>query len=472
MKNKDIVVFRTVFSSKIFLLSTTCLVWWLSTMSLQAQQVDFVQHVAWSDILQRAQTEQKIIFVDVYTDWCGPCKMMDRDVFTDAKLAGYFNDSFISYKINAEKEGVDFARQYGAKAFPNLYFIDTDGSVLVNQIGALSTQELLDQAMDLKSYWDNRDFLDQIDIHHADRYSLTEIEDILVRAKGFPFENKVAFAKRYLMESSPISDETLELTMDQMALFDKETLHHIAPMIGGFLPSLVINDRIGRKKIKWRNDMKTLMDRRMQASIKSGSFLDFEEAVGIHSMLGDIYEKDIDRFYLKYYRRNDLHHYATQAEYMVTKYLLAAPIEKVRQEDRRRRGVLLEVEAQQEANVLGVTGATDQLIAQSQTPYLDSIDQVYNISENIANQLFDISSDFFAFYEEELYWRKAEKWAKAACEYYPYDIKYFDNYQTILYSLGEEDKANAIDTYYKNLPWYDEMQVRRQQAQSDFLGQF
>ena len=59
-----------------------------------------------------AQQENKLIFIDLYTTWCGPCKLMKKNTFPDAELGAFFNKTFISLSIDAEKEGVDLAKQF------------------------------------------------------------------------------------------------------------------------------------------------------------------------------------------------------------------------------------------------------------------------------------------------------------------------------------------------------------------------
>jgi len=218
-----------------------------------------------------------LIFVDVYTDWCAPCKIMDRDVFTDDKLSEILNTEFIALKVNAEKVEPDFASSRGIDSYPTLLFLSPTGEEIYRQEGAISKYGLIEKSREVLHYWENKDVLDKVDYYNVGSYSLSEIERILDVAAGFPFTNKVAFAERFLAETTPITDETLELTMDQ-------------PMVGQFLPSVVLHDRIGRKKIKWRNEMKTLMDQRLQKSIDSGDFLLFEHTVQLQMELGDVYD--------------------------------------------------------------------------------------------------------------------------------------------------------------------------------------
>ena len=64
----------------------------------------FAKNVSLTSAIEQAKKEDKLVFVDVITDWCLPCKLMDEDVFSDKGLADFFNDKFINLKIDAEKK--------------------------------------------------------------------------------------------------------------------------------------------------------------------------------------------------------------------------------------------------------------------------------------------------------------------------------------------------------------------------------
>lgn len=96
-------------------------------------------HGSWEEAKAKAKAENKPIFVDVYTTWCGPCKMMSRYTFTDADVAAYYNENFICVKSDAEHgEGVSIARKYKVRAYPTLLYVDKEGSVLLKTEGARS----------------------------------------------------------------------------------------------------------------------------------------------------------------------------------------------------------------------------------------------------------------------------------------------------------------------------------------------
>ena len=91
---------------------------------LSAAGINF-DHRSWAEIVERAKTENRLIFIDFYTQWCGPCYNMAKTVFTDADVAAFYNNSFVNAKIDAENgEGVDLARKYEIHSYPSYIFVD------------------------------------------------------------------------------------------------------------------------------------------------------------------------------------------------------------------------------------------------------------------------------------------------------------------------------------------------------------
>lgn len=91
-----------------------------------------------TQVLEKAERENKVVFVDIYTDWCLPCKVMDKEVFEDEATAEFMNENFINYKVNGEKgEGPDINLIYSINGFPTLLFLDTKGRVLERNDGSM-----------------------------------------------------------------------------------------------------------------------------------------------------------------------------------------------------------------------------------------------------------------------------------------------------------------------------------------------
>ena len=87
----------------------------------------------------------KLIFIDAYTDWCGPCKRMAATSFKDQAVGELFNDNFINIKVEMEKssEGPEISRLYGVKAYPTLIIVDGSGRMVKQTIGMKTSDQLI-----------------------------------------------------------------------------------------------------------------------------------------------------------------------------------------------------------------------------------------------------------------------------------------------------------------------------------------
>lgn len=62
-----------------------------------------VKWMTFAEAVEKSKTEKRKIFIDVYTDWCGWCKVMDKNTFSEAKVAKILNEKFYPVKFNAEQ---------------------------------------------------------------------------------------------------------------------------------------------------------------------------------------------------------------------------------------------------------------------------------------------------------------------------------------------------------------------------------
>lgn len=115
--------------------------------NLSAQDgVHFIED-SWQKLLKKAEKEDKLIFLDAYTTWCGPCKMMTKDVFPDKKLGKLYNDKFINVQLDMESEtGRPLARKYQVMAYPSLLYINGKGEVVHRVVGYHEPEQLIDLA--------------------------------------------------------------------------------------------------------------------------------------------------------------------------------------------------------------------------------------------------------------------------------------------------------------------------------------
>ena len=91
-----------------------------------------------------AAKEGKLIFMDAYTTWCGPCKRMSREVFTAAEVGSFYNKHFINIKVDMEKgEGPRLAGRYRVSSYPSLFFLNEKGEVVHAAKGSRPVKEFI-----------------------------------------------------------------------------------------------------------------------------------------------------------------------------------------------------------------------------------------------------------------------------------------------------------------------------------------
>ena len=121
----------------VFLLSTSAVLF--SQESIQFEKDNFAK------ILEKAKKQNKLIFLDAYASWCGPCKMMDKNIFTKNSVKEYYNAHFINAKIDMDKgEGVTIAKKYNVRAYPTYLFINGKGEVVHKAVGYFEENQFLD----------------------------------------------------------------------------------------------------------------------------------------------------------------------------------------------------------------------------------------------------------------------------------------------------------------------------------------
>lgn len=112
-------------------------------------------HGTFKEALELANKEGKLIFMDAYTAWCGPCKRMAASVFPDPAAGDYFNPTFINMKVDMEKEeGPSISQKYGVQSYPTFLFIDGSGTLVHRSSGGRPVDGLIDLGKEALSKYD------------------------------------------------------------------------------------------------------------------------------------------------------------------------------------------------------------------------------------------------------------------------------------------------------------------------------
>lgn len=133
----------------------------LMILSVQAQGIKFSEGLSWKQIKEKAQTENKYIFVDCYATWCGPCKMMDKNVYPNDSAGSEINSDFIAVKVQMDTSKNDNAaiqawyadakeinRQYAVTAYPTFLFFSPQGKLVHEAIGYYDVKNFIALAKD------------------------------------------------------------------------------------------------------------------------------------------------------------------------------------------------------------------------------------------------------------------------------------------------------------------------------------
>ena len=164
----------------------------------------------------RANNENKKILIDFYTDWCIPCKELDKYIFEDSTISKYINDNYVSLQINAES---DYGRKIGKelnlqKAYPTVMFISSDGKEIDRIVGLIYTpnkylQKIKDYTKNINTFSkllemeksDNSDSLKyQIAIKYAERGKFKRAINYyqpLIRSKNYNLDGSIYFRIGY-----------------------------------------------------------------------------------------------------------------------------------------------------------------------------------------------------------------------------------------------------------------------------------
>ena len=134
------------------------------TLTVQAQ--DAIKWHKFEDGLSKAQAEDKYLLVDFYTDWCGWCKKMDANTYTDKSVIDLINKNFVAVKLNPEKDAgvnyqnekypaANFAQAAGVTGYPATGFFESDSDFIATIPGYMEPEKMIE----LLNFIVNKDYL-------------------------------------------------------------------------------------------------------------------------------------------------------------------------------------------------------------------------------------------------------------------------------------------------------------------------
>jgi thiol-disulfide isomerase/thioredoxin len=128
-----------IITTFILMLGVTC-----APVFINAQGIEFMHDL--DSALAKAKVENKPVFVDFYTSWCGPCKEMAKDVFPQENVASFYNKQFINCKVQCDDKGVgvEKGKQYQIYAYPTLMYLDKNGNMIHSAAGSTTPEGFIE----------------------------------------------------------------------------------------------------------------------------------------------------------------------------------------------------------------------------------------------------------------------------------------------------------------------------------------
>lgn len=116
--------------------------------------IHFEHGLSWQELKEKAKRENKFIFMDCYTTWCGPCKMMSKNIFPQKIAGDFFNAKFINVKVQFDQTNEDneevkkwyadataIGKEYNILAYPTFLYFSPEGKLVHLFVGSTNTAE-------------------------------------------------------------------------------------------------------------------------------------------------------------------------------------------------------------------------------------------------------------------------------------------------------------------------------------------
>jgi thioredoxin-related protein len=184
------------------------------TFNVKGEEVKF-QSVGFDEAMNLARKENKMLYIDCMTEWCGWCKVMDKNTFTNDEVAAMLNNKFIALKIDMEKGyGVNLAMKYHIRSFPTAIIINSAGELIYKQSGYQDAKQFLSTLTSVLNGEGQMKFpgiSTKVDMAYPDFYKQRFIND---KKKAKPNEND---ADKFLATQKDLLNEiswSIILTLD------------------------------------------------------------------------------------------------------------------------------------------------------------------------------------------------------------------------------------------------------------------
>lgn len=403
-------------------------------LSTQAQEINF-EKGSWQETVANAKTQNKPIFIDFFTTWCGPCKQLEQKVYSKPEVIQKMNANFINFKIDAEKgEGPDLARKFEVSAYPFLVWADKNQNILLTDAGYMPVSEFLKSVDNALNQYREGRLEDYETQYRAGKRDATFLADFINKRHAMVVDNR-ELVEQYLL-AIPTTEQTSEKTLK---LLSENTF-----TLNGKAIELLQNQAVFKKYgISTLETVSTTMMEYFRNALRTKNLDLLEKLAGLNLKLNPTEAgRQNERYRMEFYKSsNNTPKYLETAQNLADKYLMNISKEELNKQNLAHF---------QEFMLPYRTGKQDSVkIGKIRFDAMKKLHSRY-ASINFASDLDGLAEEFYKNVSEKAVLQKAIMWAKRANEI-DETSDYWNTYAHLLYKMGIRSEAIAAEEKALNL---------------------
>lgn len=387
---------------------------------LMAQGIKF-EHGSFNEALKKAKAENKLLFIDGYAVWCGPCKKMATTVFLEKEVGQYFDKNLIALKVDVERgEGPALKRKYGITGLPGYVFIDGDGNVVYRFNSAMPTAKFMEEVKLAVSYAKDPNSVGRL----AERYESKKNDEKFVRSyldrlKESKSTNYTDVLEHYLNIQKSIDETSKEMVV---LLAD-----HSNEIVFGGKADKIIQNNLGSDawKLYVRKDVREAFQKLKKNMIENTT--DYAVAKKDTTLL----ELTIDRAIQSGVKVDEM-----QRKRIYTFYYLQAG-------EGSKYKALVHNDNETYINSIDAKSLRNQYIEWKKNTNDGKIKGITPHADRISNEISYMTQNYARFAETDQDKKDIIRWMKVSYDIMPGNSTIMSSYANLLY-LFSNNKAEAI----------------------------
>ncbi len=402
----------------------TSILLFLTTLSTQAQEINF-EKGTWKETVAKAKAQNKPIFIDFFTTWCGPCKLLEQKVYSKPEVIQKMNANFINFKIDAEKgEGPDLARRYEVSAYPYLVWADKNQNILLTDAGYMPAGEFMKSVDNALNQYKEGRLEDYENQYRAGKRDVAFMADFINKRHAMVMDNR-DLIEQYLLAIPPteqISEKTLKLLAENTFTLNGKAIE-------------ILQNQNAFKKygISTLETVSNTMMEYFRNALKTKN-LDLLERLASYNLKLNPIEagRQNERYRMEFYKSaNNTPKYLETAQNLADKYLMNVSQEELKKQNTAHF---------QEFMMPYKTGKQDSVkIGKVRFDAMKKLHSRY-ASINFASDLDGLAEEFYKNISDKTILQKAVTWSKKANEI-DETPDYWNTHAHLLYKIGNKSEA-------------------------------